>query len=78
MRKVAHYFYGGGEEVVISCHERQVHIRDQHGNLLLDPCHKKLHPHPAEQEADGGIPSYDEIGLYYGYAMPDTGWDGDC
>ncbi|WP_147285426.1 hypothetical protein [Ectopseudomonas mendocina] len=77
MRKVAHYFYPGAE-IVIEVGLRRIKIRHPDGSCPFDPCWNKPQAHPAENDVDPGIPTYEEIGLYYNYEMPGTGWDGDC
>lgn len=77
MRKVAHYYYPGAE-IVISVENRQIKIRHPDGSLPFDPCWNKPAAHPTEALRDSEILTYEEIGLYYDYEMPGTGWDGDC
>lgn len=76
MRKVAHYFYGCGHELVVSMEKRICYIHDQHGNHPYNPVYKMPHPHPSTGEED--LPSFEELGLFYEYDMSDTGWSGDC
>jgi hypothetical protein len=53
-------------------------IREPDGRFPVCPERHERGPHPAEEEFDASIPAYDELGLYYNYAMAGTGWDGDC
>lgn len=72
-RKIAHYFYPGAEIVISAC-DGWVRIRHPDGSLPFDPCHGKPHPHPNEELEEAPVLTYEEVGLYYGYAMPDTVW----
>jgi hypothetical protein len=76
MRKVAHYFYDHGRQVVICMENRRCQITDQVGDFPSSPKSGLSGPHPSEGCED--LPSYEEIGLYYGYGMSETGWSGDC
>lgn len=86
--KVAHYYYGtwpDQQEVAVFASNRVIFIRDgkNTNNLLHDPCYNSLHPYPGsgdcpDRDPNGVDFSYEQIGLYYGFAMPGTGWDGDC
>ncbi|RQR65359.1 hypothetical protein DIE18_02425 [Burkholderia sp. Bp9125] len=78
-RKVAHYFFSDGNEIVIYVEKRKVRIREVNGDLPVCPDRKGRYPHPNEEDGvNGSIPSFEEVGLYYGYEMADTGWSGDC
>lgn len=76
MRKVAHYFYGCGHELVVYMDKRLCTIRDQHGDHPYDPVYGRPNPNPNNDEEQ--LPTFEELGLYYQYDMPDTGWSGDC
>ena len=77
-RKLAHYWYSDGNEIVIFAHKRRYFIRDgRTGEYPFDPTYGRTHPHPDEGESPSDS-SYDALGLYYGYEMRDTGWSGDC
>ena len=76
-RLVARYYYPGNE-IVIHTDNRKVTIRDENGDYPASPVDGSRMPHPAEDDADPGVPTYEEIGLYYDYQMPETGWDGDA
>lgn len=86
MRKIAQYFYGDNVTLVLYAEGRLMRVRDPNSTYGHDglpkppvcPINNTRTPHPCEDETDPGIPSYDELGLYYGYDMPDTGWSGDC
>lgn len=79
MRKAAHYYYPG-HEIVVCVGNRRVTIRDQHGGFPVCPITGRPNPHPSEADEhfENQVPSYEEIGLYYEYEMPGTGWSGDC
>lgn len=77
-RKVAHYWYSDGNELVIFAHQRRLFVRDgKTGEHPISPVLGDNRPHPSD-----GTPwldnTYDGLGLYYGFAMADIGWDGDC
>ena len=77
-RKAAHYFYSDGNEIVIHVQNRAVQIRHPDGSFPFDPACGKCCAHPDEKDRDALVLSYEEVGLYYGYQMAGTGWDGDC
>ena len=76
-RLVATYRYSDGNILNIFVDQRKVSIRDGQGMLPESPVTGARTPHPGEgsEWVDWG---YETLGLYYGYAMADTGWDGDC
>lgn len=84
MRKVAHYFYDGGKELVVFVENRVVTIQDQHGQDPICPIRRVRYPYPGSAgDPDGadqfGVElDYETLGLYYNYGMSGTGWDGDC
>lgn len=76
-RKVAHYWYGGGQELVVFFHKRHGFVRDgKTGEFPV--CPERGVPYRYPGEGPFGDFSFETLGLYYGYEMPDTGWDGDC
>ena len=77
-RKIAHYYFSDGHELVLYVRARRLAIREPDGRFPVCPERHECGPHPAEEEFDASIPAYDELGLYYNYAMAGTGWDGDC
>lgn len=86
--KVAHYYYGAWpnqQEVAVFASNRVVFIRDgkNTNNLLHDPIYNSPHPYPGsgdcpDRDQNGIGFGYEELGLYYGFDMPGTGWSGDC
>ena len=76
-RKIAHYFYDDGVELVVWAERRDIAIREPDGQYPVDPSYKRRHPHPIEK-GDADDYSYVTLGLYYGYGMSETGWSGDC
>lgn len=76
-RKIAHYFYSDGNELVVFAHDRNLFLRDKDGHYPFDPIYKSRQPNPAEG-TDCMDNSYEALGLYYGYEMAETGWSGDC
>ena len=77
MRKIAHYYYGGGKQLQVFVEKRKYYVRDETGDFPPDPTTGLRQAHPD----DGGeylSADYETLGLYYEYAMPDTGWSGDC
>ena len=78
-RKVAHYFFSDGNEILVYAHARRVRLRTRDGEFPVCPERGVRWPHPCEEDGvDAVIPAYDEVGLFYGYEMSETGWDGDC
>jgi|GEM_PF-2574310 len=76
-KKVAHYYYTDGNELAVYVTTRSFHIRDgKTGHFPISPITKKRDPHP--NEGKGFATEYEVLGLYYGYAMAGSGWDGDC
>ena len=73
MRKLAHYYYSCGNELQIFAEKRKIVILDETGQHPFSPVTGKRTPVP-----DSGDWSYEALGLYFGYSMLDTGWDGDC
>lgn len=77
-RKIAHYFYSDGNELVVFAHKRLNFIRDgKTGEYPHDPIYRVPHKHPDEGREAADL-SYETLGLYYGFEMKDTGWSGDC
>lgn len=76
MRMIAHFYYANGKELMVYMEKRRCFIFDQHGNFPESPVTGRCEPHPSHGQED--VPDYSELGLYYGYDMPDTGWSGDC
>lgn len=76
-RLIATYRYSDGNILNIFVDRRLVSIRDGSGMLPRSPITGARTPHPVEGSecTDWG---YEALGLYYGYEMADTGWDGDC
>jgi hypothetical protein len=78
-RKIAHYYYSDGNELIIYVLKRKVMIREPDGRFPVCPDQHIRCPHPNEEDGlDGAIPTFEEAGLFYGYEMADTGWSGDC
>jgi hypothetical protein len=78
-RKIAHYYYSDGHELIIYVLKRKVMIREPDGSFPVCPDQHIRCPHPNEEDGrDGAIPTFEEAGLFYGYEMADTGWSGDC
>jgi hypothetical protein len=83
VRHIATYRYGKRGEIVVNVYalRRGYYLRDAAGK------HPMFHaggilvgtrePHPNDGTEDMDI-SYETVGLFYGYPMPDTGWSGDC
>lgn len=84
MRKAAHYFYDNDVELVVYVHNRMVYIFDKNKNHPVCPIRHVPHPYPGSgydpdhPDKMGVDFSYETLGLYYGYGMSGTGWDGDC
>ncbi|UKL15057.1 hypothetical protein hairong_153 [Pseudomonas phage hairong] len=86
--KICHYFYGKWPnqiEVAVFAYKRTIFIRDGKdvNRLLVCPVRRVSHPFPGsgdhdEVDRDGIDFSYETIGLFYGFDMPNTGWGGDC
>lgn len=73
MRKLAHYYYSCGHELQIFAEKRKIVTLDESGKHPFSPVTGKRTPVP-----HSGDWSYESLGLYFGYGMLDTGWDGDC
>ena len=76
-RLVATYRYSDGNVLHIFVDQRKVFIRDGQGMLPKSPITGARTPHPGEGSECVDW-DYETLGLYYDYAMADTGWDGDC
>lgn len=77
-RKIAHYWYSDGNEIAIFARHRAIYVRDgKTGGFPIDPEYSERHPHPDDGQEMADF-SYETLGLYYEYAMADTGWSGDC
>jgi hypothetical protein len=82
-RRLGTYFYGrrGEIQVHVWAERRCFYLRDENGNhpkfLAGGSLTGTRMPHPGDGTEDVDI-AYDTVGLFYGYPMPDTGWDGDC
>lgn len=77
-RKIAHYFYDGGVELQVFAENRRFFFRDKDGLIPFCPDTGDRDPHPNETDHFSGDASYEELGLFYGYGMSETGWSGDC
>lgn len=77
-RKLAHYWYDGGKEIIVYAKDRNIFVRDQHGEMVvyLDASGRKMMD-PFEGTEMGDF-SYETLGLFFGYGMSETGWSGDC
>ena len=73
-RKVAHYYYSGGKELVIHAKNAAYRIRQPDGSFPESPVTGEKSPHPYESGEFRSVPEYGELGLYYGYKMDDTEW----
>ena len=72
--KLAHYFYPKNQ-IVIYGKNGSFRVRTEKMHLPTCPIRKVPFAHPIDDmEYVEAFPSYEEIGLYYGYNMPGTGW----
>lgn len=68
--------YGEDKGLLVFFLKRKMYLRDQAGRFPFDPCYEKRHPHP-DENAECADASYEALGLYYNYKMPETGWSSE-
>ena len=76
MGKIAVYYYPGAIITLTLISGKLVMTDETGATPFCGPLHARHH---MDTTAGVGvsIPSYDEVGLFYGYSMPGIGWDGD-
>ncbi|WP_374335325.1 hypothetical protein [Methyloversatilis sp.] len=78
MRKIAHYWYSDGNEIAVFVEKRNIFVVDPktgYDPMCVDTGTRDPYPYNGTPHAND---DYFTLGLYYGYEMKDTGWDGDC
>lgn len=76
MGKIAVYYYPTAT-ITLTIVSGKLVMTDETGDVpFCAPLRARRHMNTSSS-IGVSIPSYDEVGLFYGYSMPGTGWDGD-
>lgn len=76
MGKIAVYYYPTAT-ITLTIIGGKLVMTDETGNTpLCGPLRARRHMNTTAG-CGVSIPSYDEVGLFYGHSMPGVGWDGD-
>jgi hypothetical protein len=78
LRKIAHYWYSDGHEIVVVVGDRKIYLVDPQTDLHpFSVATGTRDPHP-DYGTENLDYDYATLGLYYEYEMRGTGWSGDC